>query len=116
MLAKNNLKAINFIFKLSILFYLCLVNQSAFGLDNPNIGARATSMGGNYRSIANDWSAMYWNPAGLAFLESSEARFIYHPWIVNTGLYFAGAGIVLPGIGNLGISFSHFDFGEEEGT
>ncbi|MBN1466879.1 hypothetical protein JXA02_14085 [candidate division KSB1 bacterium] len=27
--------------------------------------ARATAMGGNYRAVAADWSAMYWNPAGL---------------------------------------------------
>jgi hypothetical protein len=80
------------------------------------MGAAGNAMGEAYVGSVKDVTAMYWNPAGLAFLESSEARFIYHPWIVNTGVYFAGAGLVLPGVGSLGISFSHFDFGEEEVT
>jgi long-chain fatty acid transport protein len=45
----------------------------AAGIELTNIGARATAMGGNYRSIADDWSAMYWNPAGLAFTEGWSA-------------------------------------------
>ena len=80
------------------------------------LGAAGNAMGEAYVGTVKDVTSMYWNPAGLAFMESSEARFIYHPWIVNTGLYFAGVGLVLPRIGNLGISLSHFDFGEEEVT
>jgi long-chain fatty acid transport protein len=48
---------------------LLLQNNYAAGIELTNIGSRATALGGNYRSIANDWSAMYWNPAGLAFME-----------------------------------------------
>lgn len=33
-----------------------------------NIGARATSMGGAYTAIANEPSAIFYNPAGIAFL------------------------------------------------
>ena len=29
-------------------------------------GARAMAMGGAYTAVANDFSAIYWNPAGLA--------------------------------------------------
>lgn len=39
------------------------------GVDITGIGARAQALGGNYRAIANDWSAMFWNPAGMAFTE-----------------------------------------------
>ena len=44
-------------------------NMFAAGVDLTGIGARAMAMGGNYRSIADDWSAMYWNPAGLAYTQ-----------------------------------------------
>ncbi len=37
----------------------------ASGVALTGIGARATALGGNYRGISNDWSAMFWNPAGL---------------------------------------------------
>jgi len=33
-----------------------------------NIGARATSMGGAYTAVSNDPSAIFYNPAGIAFL------------------------------------------------
>jgi long-chain fatty acid transport protein len=52
---------------------LAILNNHAAGIELTNIGARATAMGGNYRSIANDWSAMYWNPAGLAFTNGWSA-------------------------------------------
>ena len=48
-------------------------NIHAAGIELTNIGSRATAMGGNYRSIADDWSAMYWNPAGLAFTNGWSA-------------------------------------------
>ncbi|RPI02101.1 MAG: hypothetical protein EHM72_04985 [Calditrichaeota bacterium] len=57
----------------TLLCALCIIlafsasDLSASGVDLTGVGARAQAMGGNYRSIANDWSAMYWNPAGLAF-------------------------------------------------
>src|SRR4030067_2196531 len=44
----------------------------ASGILVPGIGDQATSMGGAFRALANDWSAAWWNPAGLAYLETSE--------------------------------------------
>lgn len=37
----------------------------AAGVSITGIGARATSLGGSYRAISDDWSGMYWNPAGI---------------------------------------------------
>src|SRR3990170_4336342 len=44
----------------------------AAGIAVPGIGDKATSLGGAFRALANDWSAAWWNPAGLAYLEKSE--------------------------------------------
>ncbi len=42
-------------------------------LDNGNgVGARALSLGGAYTAAANDYSAIYWNPACLTLLRNSE--------------------------------------------
>ncbi|HQU73069.1 MAG TPA: outer membrane protein transport protein [Calditrichia bacterium] len=36
------------------------------------VGARALGMGGAYTGLADDYTALYWNPAGLAALGKSE--------------------------------------------
>ena len=42
------------------------------GMSGTGVGARALSMGGAYTGVANDYSAIYWNPAGLAQMQYSE--------------------------------------------
>lgn len=39
----------------------------AGGFALSGVGSRATAMGGAFRGLSDDASAMYWNPAGLAF-------------------------------------------------
>ena len=41
------------------------------------VGARALGMGGAFVALADDASASYWNPAGLALLERGELLFMH---------------------------------------
>jgi long-chain fatty acid transport protein len=41
----------------------------AGGFALTGVGSRATSMGGAFRGMADDPSAMFWNPAGLGFMD-----------------------------------------------
>jgi len=41
------------------------------------LGARAEALGRAYASLADDASAAYWNPAGLAFMDRTELAFAY---------------------------------------
>jgi len=43
----------------------------AGAFEGPGLGPRATSMGGAFIGVADDWTAIYWNPAGLAQLKDS---------------------------------------------
>ncbi|MBN1479499.1 outer membrane protein transport protein [candidate division KSB1 bacterium] len=54
---------------------LCWAQLFAAGIETNGVGARATAMGGSYRAVSDDWSAMYWNPAGLAFTQGWHAGF-----------------------------------------
>ena len=53
------------------------LSASAFanGLSLNSVGARALGMGGAFVGLANDATALYWNPAGLAGQESSVLVF-----------------------------------------
>ncbi len=42
------------------------------GLPGYGVGARALGMGNAYTGVANDFSAIYWNPAGLAQIRNPE--------------------------------------------
>lgn len=43
-----------------------------FSTPGTGVGGRALGMGGAFTGVANDYSALYWNPAGLAQLEYGE--------------------------------------------
>lgn len=59
-----------------------------------DVGARAIAMGGAFSALANDASALYWNPAGIALLKEPEVSFTYTSWIADINHGFAG--MVLP--------------------
>ena len=45
-------------------------------IDNPgSVGARSAAMGNAFIGVANDYSAVYWNPAGLSFIRRPEFSF-----------------------------------------
>jgi long-chain fatty acid transport protein len=60
-------KALLLLSAVSLVLLCTTTSVLASGVDLTGIGSRAQAMGGNYRAVADDWSAMYWNPAGLAF-------------------------------------------------
>ena len=70
-------------------------NLLAGGFALSGVGSKAINMGGAFRGLADDWSAAYWNPAGLTQLEKSEftamlvaisPRIQYTPQITYGGL------------------------------
>jgi hypothetical protein len=44
------------------------------------VGARAVGLGGSFVAVANDPSAIYWNPAGLASLQRQEVLLSHVDW------------------------------------
>jgi hypothetical protein len=80
------------------------------------IGPRAISMGGAFSSVANDASAMYWNPAGVAYADQFQALFSYTSLFAGINLsYF---GIVLPAgsVGNFAVSVTAINYGNIDVT
>jgi long-chain fatty acid transport protein len=76
---------------------LVVQDAQAGGYALSGIGSKAIGMGGAFRGLADDWSAAYWNPAGLTQIEKSELsgmlvgitpRPEYNP-----NIYFNGLGV-----------------------
>ncbi len=47
-------------------------SSDAGGFALSGVGSKAIGMGGAFRGLADDYSAAYWNPAGLAFQEGTR--------------------------------------------
>jgi len=77
------------------------------------VGARAQAMGAAFASIANDASAMYWNPAGISRLSRIEAIFTHTNWLAEINFDYAGIVVPLGGFGAVGANFTVLDFGEQ---
>ncbi|MEN8193042.1 MAG: PorV/PorQ family protein [Bacteroidota bacterium] len=67
-----------------------------------NVGPRAIGMGSAFTATANDISAIYWNPAGLANDHSSNAYFNHTSWIADVDLEFAALSSYIDGFGTIG--------------
>ncbi|HPA99387.1 MAG TPA: PorV/PorQ family protein [Candidatus Marinimicrobia bacterium] len=57
------------------------------------VGSRAIGMGGAFVGVANDVSALYWNPAGISRITSPEAVFEKVEWLADISFNYIGAVI-----------------------
>ncbi len=89
---------------------------SLFGIQEPGTavmpflrtgpGTRATALGESYAGLADDASALYWNPAGLGQLHRYHLSLSHHEWLTQTRDEFVHC--VLPGpTGSFGIGLAY---------
>jgi hypothetical protein len=103
----------------------CLV-PAAFGASASVIwlditpGARANGMGESFTAVADDATASYWNPAGLAFAasEKREITLQHSKWLPQLAddLYyeFLGYAQQLEGWGGIGGNITFMSMGEQQ--
>jgi hypothetical protein len=70
------------------------------------VGARGIGMGNAFVSLANDVTALYWNPAGVARLELNETGVSHTTWIAGTKFDVAGLVLPLGSFGTLGLNYT----------
>jgi hypothetical protein len=82
-------------------------------------GARAAGMGEAFVAVADEATATYWNPAGLAFQEGTEIALMHSNWLPQLApdLYYDYATVrhSLGPIGTAGFSITFINLGEQEG-
>lgn len=92
------------------------VGSTAAPFLNVAIGPRAIAMGGAFVATADDITALYWNPAGIAHTERNGALFSHTQWFADISYNWAGAAITLGDMGALGVSVTYLDYGDIEVT
>ncbi len=86
---------------------------SFLGID---VGPRGTAMGSAYVSLANDATAMYWNPAGIAKLNNFAATFCNTRWLADLSFNYAGAVLSFGNLGNIGLNATFLGMDQIERT
>lgn len=80
---------------------------------NIETGAKAGAVGDAFSAVADDPSAVYWNPAGLAWVKQPEIQTTYNQWFQDT--FFQDLGGLLPtSWGGIGARLSYVNFGTFE--
>ena len=70
------------------------------------VGGRASAMGEAFVAVANDASALYWNPAGLVQFKDDQVLFSHNMWVVDINHDFLGAVYHLDETNAFGVSFT----------
>ncbi len=85
---------------------------SAFPFLKINVGARAVSMGGAFTGLADDESALYYNPAGITSFEENRFIFGYHDYFADMQSGFVGLVKNLGYTRTIGASISYLNYGD----
>ena len=80
------------------------------------VGSASVGMGEAYVAVANDLSAIYWNPAGLSSLKGTGVQFMIQPWVVDINTIFAAGAVTIPRIGTFGLGLTQVGYGEMDVT
>ena len=80
------------------------VGTTAASFLDIGVGARSISMGGAFVALADDPTALYWNPAGTVNIDKPTAHFFHSPWLAD--IRFNHSALVMP-FGSSG-TFSFF--------
>lgn len=75
------------------------------------VGARAAAMADAFIAVANDASALYWNPAGLVNSNQNELIFSHNEWVADIKHEFVGALYHFSANDAIGVAFTslHMD-------
>ena len=112
--------------KLLNLFVMCLFLSAAAaraddeGTSTANFlkigtGARPVGMGGAFCAVADDATAAYWNPAGLAALRVPEVSAMHLKWFQDTNYQFLSYAHPLGGKSTIGGSVYYLSVDDIQG-
>ncbi len=79
-------------------------------------GPTAIGMGGAFVAVANDPSALYWNPAGISRTGQNQFLFEHTNYLIGTSYNYFGGVVALDEDNAIGLSITYLDYGSENVT
>lgn len=76
------------------------------------VGPRASAMGEAFVAVANDATAIYWNPAGTARVGENQVHFGYNDWFLDLVYNYAHAAFPIPRVGTIGVQVTSLTMDE----
>ncbi|MBN1155966.1 PorV/PorQ family protein [candidate division KSB1 bacterium] len=80
------------------------------------IGSRGIAMSNAYSAVANDASAIFWNPAGLTGIEENSLILSHADWLAGIAYEAAAYARTIQNVGTFGLSVSYLTSGDMEET
>jgi len=97
---------------------LLFLTSRAFGIGETGaqflkigVGARACAMGEAFVGVADDATAIYWNPAGLRQLNKIEILGMQNFWLLDMSYQYVAASFPLP-FGSIGVAGAYSSSGK----
>jgi hypothetical protein len=78
--------------------------------------ARAAAMGGTFVTIAGDPNGIFYNPASIETVDSTEASFTFFKHLLDINCGFAALGTEIDGIGKVGVGINYNNYGSFQRT
>jgi hypothetical protein len=88
------------------------VGQAGMQFLKIGVGARAVAMGESFTAIGRDVNAIFWNPAGLAYVTDREVTFSHTNWIADISHEAVAAAMNFGRVGVFGVSFVTMNYGD----
>ncbi len=80
------------------------------------VGSRYQGLGEASVAIVDDAYSLYWNPAGLAYIEGTNITFTNVNWVTDVTLNYVGIGTRVEDFGTIGFSAALMSMGDMEVT
>jgi hypothetical protein len=79
---------------------------------NLGVGGRAAAMGEAYSALANEATALYWNPAALTQVPSKSVTFMHAAYLDSSRFDYAAYAQNFGKVGSLGVGVQYFSAGD----
>ena len=113
---KNFLLFLIFLFLIGLTYGQDKVGTTAAPFLGIGAGPKAIGMGGAFVAVADDPSALYWNPSGVSRAGKTEILIEHTNYLVGTSYNYFGGVVAFDENNAVGLSVTYLDYGSERVT